>query len=162
MMKHANGFTIIELMIVLAIIGILAAISIPAYQDYTARAKITEVVSLASAGKTILYDVYASNGFMPETAPADSSLNDWLVSIGKSRYVKNAPIYTGVKNTAKLTVTFNASVGASAEGTDIQFIYTASPGAFAMECSATASRNPVATVGTATTVPVRFLPGVCQ
>lgn len=160
-MNPQRAFTLIELMIVVAIIGILAATAIPAYQDYSNRAKISAVISLATASKIILFDNYTSDGFMPETVPADSALKDLLNSLTKSPYIKSTPIYTGEGNQAKLTITFNESVG-SAEGTDLQFIYTASPGAFAMECSATAAHNPVAGVGSATTVPVRFLPGVCQ
>jgi len=57
-----KGFTLIELMIVVAIIGILAAIAIPAYQDYTVRSKITEGLSLAASAKTTVAEGYASGG----------------------------------------------------------------------------------------------------
>ena len=64
-MQKQQGFTLIELMIVVAIIGILAAVAIPAYQDYTIRAKVTEGLSLASGGKTSVSEYYASNGALP-------------------------------------------------------------------------------------------------
>ena len=65
MQKVQQGFTLIELMIVVAIIGILAAVAIPAYQDYTIRARVTEGLGLASAGKTAVSEYFASNGTLP-------------------------------------------------------------------------------------------------
>jgi type IV pilus assembly protein PilA len=63
-----KGFTLIELMIVVAIIGILAAVAIPQYQNYIARAQVTEPVSLLGAAKTPITEFVASNGIFPTTA----------------------------------------------------------------------------------------------
>ena len=66
MLKNIQkGFTLIELMIVIAIIGILAAIAIPAYQNYTIRSQVTEGLSLADGWKTSISEYYAQNGSFP-------------------------------------------------------------------------------------------------
>jgi len=64
-MKQQQGFTLIELMIVVAIIGILAAIAIPAYQDYTKRAKGSELLSIASGAKASVGEYIVTNGAIP-------------------------------------------------------------------------------------------------
>ena len=69
MLKNIQkGFTLIELMIVIAIIGILAAIAIPAYQNYTIRSQVTEGLSLADGWKTSISEYYAQNGSFPTTS----------------------------------------------------------------------------------------------
>lgn len=65
MQKLQQGFTLIELMIVVAIIGILAALAVPAYQDYTIRTKVGEAASLASAVRTAVDVYYSENGTLP-------------------------------------------------------------------------------------------------
>jgi type IV pilus assembly protein PilA len=74
MNKIQQGFTLIELMIVVAIIGILAAVAIPSYQDYTARAQVTEALGLLSSFKTPLAETFSSQGEFNGTNTAPTSL----------------------------------------------------------------------------------------
>jgi len=78
-----KGFTLIELMIVVAIIGILAAVALPAYQDYTVRAKVSEVVLAASSAKVAVAESAQVNSAMPATASlvVDSQASKWVASV---------------------------------------------------------------------------------
>jgi type IV pilus assembly protein PilA len=84
-----KGFTLIELMIVVAIIGILAAVALPAYQDYTVRAKVSEVILAASAAKVTVSEAAATAGgtVMPAAVSIDSM---------SSKYVKSTAYASGV------------------------------------------------------------------
>ncbi len=86
-MKRAlqQGFTLIELMIVVAIIGILAAVALPAYQDYTVRAKVTEVILAASSGKLALAEVAQVSGSMPGSLTIASQATQYVSSISYSQ-----------------------------------------------------------------------------
>ncbi|EMT5213425.1 pilin [Neisseria gonorrhoeae] len=89
-----KGFTLIELMIVIAIVGILAAVALPAYQDYTARAQVSEAILLAEGQKSAVTEYYLNNGEWPEnnaSAGVASSPTDI-----KGKYVKEVEVKNGV------------------------------------------------------------------
>ena len=81
-----KGFTLIELMIVVAIIGILAAVALPAYQDYTVRAKVSEAVIAASSAKSVLSEAFQSGGVGGLTA-AGTAINSTAIAEKQSKYV---------------------------------------------------------------------------
>ena len=159
MTRNQQGFTLIELMIVIAIIGILAAIAIPAYQDYTIRAKVTEGLNLADAAKTAVAETYQSNGAFPVANNASYGLPNKISIAGK--YVTQVDV--GTKGLIK--VTFGSNVGGSptANLTVLTLLPITQSGAVAWACGYnTVTINGTSYTATKTTVPSKYLPANCR
>jgi type IV pilus assembly protein PilA len=102
MKVSARGFTLIELMIVIAIIGLLASLGLPMYQDYTLRAKLTEVILAATPAKTAVTEAAQVGSAMPATLTLDAQSSDMVDSV--SYAIDSANKAVGV-----ITVKINAS-----------------------------------------------------
>ena len=95
-MKHSQkGFTLIELMIVVAIIGILAAIAVPAYQDYTIRSRVSEGASLAGATKTAIDVSFSETGSLSAVPTTPASLGLALPASYQGKYVASVTVAPG-------------------------------------------------------------------
>ncbi|EMU1299621.1 pilin, partial [Neisseria gonorrhoeae] len=88
-----KGFTLIELMIVIAIVGILAAVALPAYQDYTARAQVSEAILLAEGQKSAVTEYYLNHGTWPENNASAGVASSGEI---KGKYVQSVTVANGV------------------------------------------------------------------
>jgi type IV pilus assembly protein PilA len=113
-----KGFTLIELMIVVAIVGILAAVAIPAYQDYTIRAQVTEAMSLSSAAKAAVAETFANTGAFPATNAAAG-----LSATISGKYVSDLTVGAG----GVLTATFGTGANSKLGGKYLSLVPGTSP-----------------------------------
>ena len=146
----SSGFTLLELMIVVAIIGILTAVAVPAYQDYAVRTKMSEAILALAGCRTTITEVYLSGA----TAPAP---NEWGCEGNSTRFV--ATIATDANGAVSATIQNVMPV--RVDGKVVTFVPTIS-GAPATPADMGKSINGWICGGTGTTVPANFLPGSCR
>lgn len=167
MKKVQQGFTLIELMIVIAIIGILAAVALPAYQDYTIRAQVTEGVSVANGFKPGVIDLFGNGGLAGITRYQQEVAND------QANIITDKVTAAAIGDNGEITVTLGGIPQLVAPANVLQYVpyIGAAPiadnnatGSIQWSCTA----NPVADVNNitppaaATTIDVKFLPSECR
>jgi type IV pilus assembly protein PilA len=151
-----KGFTLIELMIVVAIIGILAAIAIPAYQDYTVRSQVTEGLNLASDLKAAVAETYAQSGSWPANNNAVG-----IDAVKSGKYVTGVAISTGT-----IQITYGGQANTNINGKILGLRPTVSPnGDVIWNCGykTVAGSDPTqAAAAHGTTVTAKYLPAACR
>lgn len=127
MNKMQKGFTLIELMIVVAIIAILAAIAIPAYQDYTIRAQVSDGLSLASGSKTAVAEYYQNRGSYPT--------NNALAGVATSVSIRGQFVSTTNIAAGTITVTYGFNANTKILTSTIQLVPTDRGGSTEWDCT---------------------------
>ena len=167
-----KGFTLIELMIVVAIIGILAAIAIPAYQDYTVRSKVTEGLNLAGSAKLAVSETWDSNGNLAAltTAVGPGCAATISYCFVPSKFVAIIAINVGAGGTGEITVTYDTTATGVPQlaGANVM-ILTPTIGGAALAAGVSGnidwhckSAGSTFAVGTAGTVIAKYAPAQCR
>ena len=141
-MKAQKGFTLIELMIVIAIIGVLAAIAMPAYQDYVIRAQVAEAFQLSQAARSAVWDVYTDEGILDNADNGYLSIPAALAMTGK--YTTRVDVNNGV-----IVATIGGDANSNVSGKTLTLTPdTTNAGSLIWSCSSNAEP--------------RYLPKVCR
>ena len=146
MKQVQKGFTLIELMIVIAIVGFLAAVALPAYQDYTVRAKLSEVIARGAEAKTSVAEMFAAKGSLSiTTAPFNT---------GPSGKVRSVTWTAGGPGTGRIELTVaGTGTDAAVAGQKLAMtVLRTQNGVVSWTCGGTAN----------TTIAAKYLPGSCQ
>lgn len=139
-LKNTKGFTLIELMIVVAIVGILAAVGLPAYQDYTIRAQVTEGLTLADGLKAPVTEYFQNTGAWPAN---NAAANAAVANTIKGKYVTQVAIVSNA-----ITATFGGDANTNLANSTITLTATDNGGSISWACTSTAD--------------TKYLPKSCQ
>ncbi|CWN10828.1 pilin [Neisseria meningitidis] len=155
-----KGFTLIELMIVIAIVGILAAVALPAYQDYTARAQVSEAILLAEGQKSAVTEYYLNHGIWPKnntSAGVASSATDI-----KGKYVQSVTVANGVVTATMLSTGVNKEI----QGKKLSLWAKRQAGSVKWFCgqpvTRTTTNNDEVTAANGKQIDTKHLPSTCR